>query len=140
MEHLLLVLMIGAGAYLLLQLFLQYRATVRRAAGIRLAESAYQAALHDTTGAQQRLLHVITGLYGEEVAQQVSERDMWIGMPTDLLRASWGEAEDIENYYVRGAWSQKWYYGAHTSKLNTVKYKYEVLIEDDVVAGWKDLV
>jgi hypothetical protein len=131
---------IGALAYLLYAYYQQNEADSNREYKISIATTAYSEAKKETETAKQDLIKFIAGIYGQADADRVSTGKIWIGMNSDLLIASWGRAGDINDSYVRGVRIEKWYYNPYYNRLNNLKYKFEITVENNEIKGWKDLV
>jgi hypothetical protein len=52
--------------------------------------------------------------YGKEIGQKVAYKQIWTGMPAEMVRDSWGEPDKIDtNVKPWGVFTQ-WYYGEVT--------------------------
>lgn len=136
------LLLIGLGIilYLIIAGIMQYQAESERNQKIEFAEKKYKIAINDTKNSKKQMLKIITDISGEYDAKRVDEGTIWIGMDFELLLASWGKAFDIKENYSNGYKIEKWYFAPYYNRLNNLKFKLEVTLENNKVTGWKDLV
>lgn len=85
------------------------------------------------------LINEISKQYNLEDAEKVSKGIIWIGMPNTLLLISRGVPEEVKDTYYKENVIEKWYYEGYRTRLNTYKYRFEIIVENYKVAGWKDL-
>lgn len=85
------------------------------------------------------IFKVISRAYGDDIADCVAEGTIRIGMPSELLIYSWGEAEDIKTTVYKTVKTERWYYGGYLNRLSNQKYRTEVILENGRIVGWKDL-
>jgi len=107
---------------------------------INTAEKNWVDAIEETTQAKKELIQSIAELFGQNDAERVDQNKIWIGMNKQLLLASWGNAEEIKESYVRGKQVEKMYYRPYINRLGSKKYEFEITVEDFVITGWKDLI
>ena len=103
------------------------------------AKIAYEEAVFQTKKAKKDLMEYIETYAGREVREKIEAKKIWIGMEIELLVASWGKAGEVKETYAKGKKIQKCYYFSYVNRLGNVKYKAEVTLENEIVAGWKDL-
>lgn len=126
--------------YLTINTLLQITKSKQRNASIEKAQREYDIALNEQTLTKRKLFDSISNVYGQEKADRVNDGTIWVGMPMYLLMVAVGRAKDIKESITKGKKIEKWYYGEYQTRVGTYKYKLEVTLENDVVAGWKDLV
>ena len=63
----------------------------------------------------------------------------WIGMKKNMIIASLGRAKDEKKNVSKGKTKLKWYFGGRKTRQGNTAYKYEVRLENDLVAGWREL-
>lgn len=88
---------------------------------------------------QTDLYQAVQAAYGEAVADKVRNAIVWVGMPEHLLYAALGKPGKVVDNLVRGVRKQKWLYGGEENRLGNMKYKHEILIQNGLVVGWKEL-
>jgi hypothetical protein len=125
--------------YLIFCGILQHRKSEERRHAIEDAEFAWISAKGDSEKARNEMLSAIADVYGKEKAIKVDEGTIWEGMPSHLLLAARGGPEDTKEGYFKGKRTERWYYDAYATRLGTVKYKLELILENDALVGWKDL-
>lgn len=114
--------------------------TKKRTNSIDNAQIDYDDAIRERNLTKKKLMASITKVYGKEKANKVANGIIWIGMPMHLLLVAVGKANDIKESIYREKRVEKWYYGEYQTRLGTYKYKLEIIVENDEVVGWKDLV
>lgn len=107
---------------------------------IKIAQKEYNIAMSNQIASKKGLKDSIAKIYGQEIAEKVHAGTFWIGMPMHLLMVALGKANDIKESIYKGKTTEKWYYGKYQTRLGTYKYKLEIILENDEVVGWKDLV
>lgn len=140
MDIIFILTILGVTAYLIYAYYRQHEARSNRDFQISFAKTEYDTARRNTLVAKEDLIKSIASVYGQTDAERVSNGKIWVGMNSDLLVASWGRAVEIKDNYVRGVRIEKWYYNPYLNRLNNLKFKLEITVEDNQVAGWKDLV
>lgn len=85
------------------------------------------------------ILELMLNHFGERFASNVSNKKICEGMPSELLILSWGKPGDIKTDYYKGIKSESWFYDSYVNRLGNVKYRTEVYIENNKIAGWRDL-
>jgi hypothetical protein len=139
-EIILVILGIGIISYIGGSYFAQKEANKKRVDKIDSAKKVFIKAKTETKNAKDELISAITKYYSKVEADKVSNNEIWIGMESDLIVASWGKANEIKDSYVGGKRIEKWYYNPYYNRLNNLKYKFEITIENNHIQGWKDLV
>lgn len=89
--------------------------------------------------ASKPIFELIIKQYGENLASKVSNKLITTNMPSELVVLSWGKPGDIKTDYYRGDKTEYWYYDSFVNRLGNIKYKTEVIIENNKIAGWKDI-
>ena len=88
---------------------------------------------------KNEMYNQIDHFFGREILQNVQEQKIWQGMQDYLLIASLGNPEDRkESVYKDKIYDDYFYYGQH-NRLGNIKYSLQVILENKVVVGWKDL-
>ena len=118
---------------------MQYQGVCERDERISLAESKYKTAINFTNNAKKLMLEKIAIDCGDYDAKRVSEGTIWIGMDAWLLLASWSAAYETKDSSYYGRKVERWYYSPYYNRLDNLKFKFEVTVEDYKVKGWKDL-
>lgn len=77
--------------------------------------------------------------YGERFASNIVGKKICEGMPSELLILSWGKPGDIKTDYYKGVKSESWFYDSYINRLGNKKYRTEVYVENNKIAGWRDL-
>ncbi len=103
------------------------------------AEFDYLAAKTEYDTAYKKLFLNIAEFYGEARAAQVANGTLWPEMPSHLVIVARGEAEDVKTSFFKGKNTERWYYGGFVNRLGTQKYRLELIVENGVLVGWKDL-
>lgn len=120
-------------------IYRQYQQTGLRKNLIAEAYTAWQKADLESQQMKEKLLKDIANIYGENAAEKINQGKIWIGMPVSLLPLAAGKAQDVKESLYKNAKTEKWYYGRYVNRLGNAKYTLEVTIEDNTVAGWRDL-
>lgn len=81
----------------------------------------------------------IVNLYGKNWADNVIKKVIAMGMPYELLLLSWGKPGDTKTNILKESNIERWYYEPYYNRLNNLKYKTEVTLENNVIVGWKDI-
>lgn len=132
--------LLTCSAYLIYIIAMQISKSDSRNAAISSAQQDYDNAKNDQRSTQRQLIDSIAKIYGQEKADKVNEGTIWMGMPMHLLMVARGKANDIKESIYKGTTTEKWYYGEYQTRLGTYKYKLEIILENDEIVGWKDLV
>lgn len=126
--------------YLIYIVLMQITKSKSRNLSIKLAQQEYNKAMDNQLSTKYKLIGSIANVYGNDKAEKVKIGTIWMGMPMHLLMVARGKANDIKESIYKGKTTEKWYYGEYQTRLGTYKYKLEIILENDEVVGWKDLV
>lgn len=88
---------------------------------------------------KQEILSKIESYYGKDMAVKLEKGTITTGMHKALVKFAYGKPEDIREEYKYGNRIERWYYNGYVNRLGNIKYKLELLIENDRLEGWKDL-
>jgi len=136
----LIIIAFGVILYLSNAVYMQKMKNDERTHKINVAKNLYVYSQKGTEVSKKDLLSTITKYYGKNDSDRVNQGKLWIDMESDLLIASWGKPSETKDSYVRGSRIEKWYYNPYYNRLNNLKYKYEITIENNHITGWKDLI
>lgn len=90
-------------------------------------------------GAAKPILALTLKQYGERFTSNIANKKICEGMPSELLILSWGKPGDIKTDYYKGSKSESWFYDSYINRLGNKKYRTEVYVENNKIAGWRDL-
>ena len=125
--------------YFVYHLIVHILETKNRNNQIEIAQNYMLKANREFNSAKDDLISEIAKQYNSEYAERVSKGTIWIGMPDTLLLVAMGKAGEIKESFFKDKVTEKWYYDGYRTRLNTYKYRLEVIVENYTVAGWKDL-
>lgn len=125
--------------YLARLVYLQFKHTARRKQSIVRAQADWLQAEQKRQEAKDQLFGQISGIYGKQATELVAQKKIWMGMPQHLLPLSFGQPDNAKESLYKDNQTQKLYFGQYINRLGNAKYTLEVIIENGVVAGWKDL-
>ena len=106
---------------------------------IQKAKNEYFKAKSEVERTKRELLETISTVYGKTYAQRVNDNIIWVGMSSDLVIAIYGYCKEIQQSVIRGKLIERWYFHPYTNRLNNIKYKFEITLENNHITGWKDL-
>ncbi|MGA0556038.1 hypothetical protein ACO2Q8_05260 [Larkinella sp. VNQ87] len=89
---------------------------------------------------KKNVFELMLKVYGAEITNKVSQRTIWVGMPVELLFVAKGRPAEMKENIYKNKVVDKWYYGKYTNRLGNTKYELEIIIENDIIVGWKDLI
>lgn len=136
----LILISLGVILYMSHAIYMQKTKGYERSQKIDVAENLYNSSKKETEVSKQDLLMSITKYYGKDASDRIRQREIWINMEIDLLIASLGKSSEIKDSYVKGNRIERWFYFPYYNRLNNLKYKFEITIENDHITGWKDLI
>ena len=125
--------------YFVYHLTLHILKTLKRNRFINATHKAMLKANEEFEQVKDELITEISAVYNPELAENVSNKKMWIGMPRNLLLIARGVPDDVKNSYYQNTVIQKCYYGVYKTLLNNKRYRLEVTLENDEVVSWTDL-
>ncbi|MFE3849210.1 hypothetical protein ACFX5D_14670 [Flavobacterium sp. LB3P45] len=125
--------------YFIYNLIVHILDTINRNNEIEIAENSMLKANKEMHSAKQELIAEIEKQYNSDYAEKVAKGTIWMGMPDILLSVALGRAGEIKESFFKDKVTEKWYYNGYRTRLNTYKYRLEVIVENYKVAGWKDL-
>lgn len=85
------------------------------------------------------VFQIIIKNFGERFASNVANKKICEEMPSELLILSWGKPGDIKSDYYKGTKFESWFYDSYVNRLGNKKFRTEVYVENNKIAGWKDL-
>lgn len=85
------------------------------------------------------ILKKVEGFYSKEIKEKLDKGVITTGMHKTLVRFAYGNPEDIKEEFKYGNKVERWYYNGYVNRLGNIKYKLELLIENNYLQGWKDL-
>ena len=136
----LILIAFGVILYMLNAIYMQINKGGERSQKINVAENLYNYSKKEAEVSKQDLLISITKYYGKNVSDRICQGEIWVNMDIELLIASLGKSSEIKDSYVKGNRIERWYYYPYYNRLNNLKYKFEITIENDLITGWKDLI
>jgi len=77
--------------------------------------------------------------YGDNDGAKIFKEKLWVGMTKKMLIDSKGSPRDIDETVYKDTTKQYYFYKQYTTKQKKTRYKFRVVLEDDIVVGWKDL-
>lgn len=86
------------------------------------------------------VFELIIKQYGERFASNVAEKKICEQMPEELLILSWGNPDYVKTNFYKGTKTESWFYDSYINRLGNTKYRTEVIVENNKIVGWKDLV
>ena len=75
----------------------------------------------------------LTTRFGPETAHLIMDQQIFRGMTKEMLEASRGEPDDLEEERLRAKIKQTWKY----NQAGVNRYKERIYLENHVVVGWK---
>lgn len=125
--------------YIIFMIVMQIIKSNERKKIINNAKRKYIKADNDFLKTKNKLLEIVAKIYGQDQADKVKKGTIWIGMPITLLIIALGRPNNRKENIYKNKTTEKWYYGEYLTRFGNYKYKFEVILENDKVAGWKDL-
>lgn len=77
-------------------------------------------------------------VYDEETSKKMANQEIWIGMSAKMLILVKGEPYEISNSVLKGKSKDIYFYEKSKNRLGNIAYKFEVILENNSVIGWKD--
>lgn len=90
-------------------------------------------------GLKESILKKVEKFYGKETSEKLDKGTIVIGMNKNLVKFAYGKPEEIKEEYRNNVKIERWYYSKYVNRLGNTKYKLELLIENNLLEGWKDL-
>ncbi len=84
---------------------------------------------------REERLAEIGSKYGEEVATAISNGQIWVGMPAELLEESLGEPDHLKDGFP----SKTYCYGPVEGPRGGISYNLTVKLKNGFVTSWKQL-
>lgn len=134
-----LYIIVGVIIYILITLMLHIRAKQKFQNEIDVANQKLYEAETNFDNKLNPILELIYHQYGENYVHKIKERIISVGMPSEILQMSWGKPFDVKKSHYKGLTTEKWYYEPYINRLKNVQFDVEVLLENNIVVGWKDL-
>lgn len=125
--------------YLLYSFIFHITKSIKRKNSIATSQKSLLTASRELALIKTEIISEISTIYNGETAENISNNIIWIGMPKKLLIIAKGSPDNVKESYLDENIVQKYYYGQSKTLINTIRYKLEVILEDDEVIGWNDL-
>jgi hypothetical protein len=77
-------------------------------------------------------------VYDEETSKKLANQEIWVGMSAKMLILVKGEPYEISSSVLKDKSKDIYYYEKSKNRLGNIAYKFEVILENNSVIGWKD--
>lgn len=67
------------------------------------------------------------------------EDSLWIGMSKEVLSECFCPAEKVDQTVTKNIVREYFYYGEYTTIQKNKRYRFRIVLENDIVVGWKNM-
>lgn len=107
---------------------------------LKLLQNKHNDASNKSQQLRNTILNQIAQTYGYETAEKVNLKNIWVGMNNTLLLASWGKADYITQGLYKQNICEQWYYKQINNKSNSFVNKIEIVLVNNIIVGWKEII